>query len=188
MSLFLFLEDEKSYKVVEVGTSCKNNGCTANYTGLQSNEEECLYHEGAPIFHEGLKFWSCCKRKTTDFEMFLSQTGCASGRHVWFKAKTCDTQIEKSKTCRYDWHQTASNIVVTIYSKLPLPDQCLIKANPVRLEIFIIFGFEERKEFVVTLDLFGVIDVGSSTVEYTPSKVEIVLKKTSSNKWDKLVC
>lgn len=139
-----------------------------------------------PIFHEGLKFWSCCKRKTTDFEMFLSQIGCTSGHHVWIKSKASDVQTDKSKSCRYDWHQTASNVVVTVYSKLPFPNESLIKANPVKLNVLITFGSEEKKEFELNLNLFGVIDVEASSVEYTPSKVEINLKKKISSKWNKL--
>lgn len=33
-----------------------------------------------------MKFWSCCERKTTDFNSFLSQGGCTTGPHV-FTAK-----------------------------------------------------------------------------------------------------
>lgn len=45
----------------------------------------CTYHPGCPVFHEGLKFWSCCQRRTTDFNTFLSQPGCTTGTHKWTK-------------------------------------------------------------------------------------------------------
>ena len=38
-----------------------------------------------PIFHEGMKFWSCCQRKTSDFQSFLNQEGCMLGEHKWKK-------------------------------------------------------------------------------------------------------
>ena len=59
-----------------VGWKCCRSGCTAEYKGPESNAEVCFYHPGAPIFHEGMKFWSCCERKTTDFTAFLNQAGC----------------------------------------------------------------------------------------------------------------
>uniref|UniRef100_A0A2K5CI56 CHORD domain-containing protein n=1 Tax=Aotus nancymaae TaxID=37293 RepID=A0A2K5CI56_AOTNA len=34
-----------------------------------------------PAFHDALKGWSCCKRRTTDFSDFLSIVGCTKGRH-----------------------------------------------------------------------------------------------------------
>lgn len=30
-----------------------------------------------------MKYWSCCRRKTSDFNTFLSQEGCSTGDHVW---------------------------------------------------------------------------------------------------------
>lgn len=70
---------------VEVGTPCKNNGCRATYENEFSNDTACVHHSGSPIFHEGLKYWSCCLRKTTDFQTFLNQEGCAKGNHLWHK-------------------------------------------------------------------------------------------------------
>lgn len=70
---------------VKIGTICKNDGCSAAYEGPQTNETTCVYHSGIPIFHEGLKYWSCCQRKTTDFETFIGQVGCQKGNHIWRK-------------------------------------------------------------------------------------------------------
>lgn len=67
------------------GTQCKNSGCKTTFMGDHTNNETCYYHEGAPVFHEGMKYWSCCQRKTSDFAAFLDQEGCSSGKHVWFK-------------------------------------------------------------------------------------------------------
>lgn len=33
------------------------------------------------------KFWSCCCIKTVDFNSFLDQKGCSSGRHCWVTKK-----------------------------------------------------------------------------------------------------
>lgn len=76
--------DEQIDSTVQIGQACKNNSCKGTYTGVASDEEVCNYHPGTPIFHEGLKYWSCCQKKTTEFSMFLEQRGCTQGRHVWF--------------------------------------------------------------------------------------------------------
>lgn len=70
---------------ISIGTNCKNGGCSKTYEGVETNETTCRFHPGVPIFHEGLKFWSCCQRRTTDFNTFLSQVGCQEGTHTWKK-------------------------------------------------------------------------------------------------------
>lgn len=68
---------------IAVGTTCKNGGCGQTYDTRTSDDTECIYHPGVPIFHEGLKFWSCCTKRTTDFAAFMNQKGCAYGSHKW---------------------------------------------------------------------------------------------------------
>lgn len=55
------------------------------YEAEHSNLDICKHHPGFPVFHEGLKYWSCCQKKTTDFSEFLEQVGCSSGHHCWVK-------------------------------------------------------------------------------------------------------
>lgn len=68
---------------VQIGQNCKNNTCKATYIDPTSDDEVCNYHPGIPIFHEGMKYWSCCKKKTTEFSTFLEQPGCTQGKHTW---------------------------------------------------------------------------------------------------------
>ena len=49
---------------------------------------QCTYHPGYPVFHEGMKYWSCCQRKTSEFQEFMDQAGCDLGRHKWVADKT----------------------------------------------------------------------------------------------------
>lgn len=106
-------KDPNAAATIAVGTSCKNRGCTSTYTSSESNVEDCIHHPGVPVFHEGLKYWSCCPKKTTDFAAFLAQKGCSLGYHKW----VADEDKESIK-CRYDWHQTATNVVVAVYAKM----------------------------------------------------------------------
>ncbi|XP_043107029.1 cysteine and histidine-rich domain-containing protein 1 isoform X2 [Puntigrus tetrazona] len=116
---------EEDSDEIKIGTSCKNGGCSKTFNGPDSDEETCLYHSGVPIFHEGMKYWSCCKRKTSDFNTFLSQEGCTRGKHQWKKKDTG----KKVVPCRFDWHQTGSQVIISIYAKNAVPELSLVEGN-----------------------------------------------------------
>ncbi|XP_059714876.1 integrin beta-1-binding protein 2 isoform X2 [Haemorhous mexicanus] len=143
---------------VRAGTTCKNAACKAIYQGPESNTEVCTFHPGIPVFHEGMKYWSCCAIKTTDFSAFMEQPGCSRGCHCWTEKKD-----KKAVLCRQDWHQTGSQVVMTVYAKNPLPALSSVKANR-----------------TVT------IDMEKSFVSMVPAKVEITLCKASPGSWARL--
>ncbi|KAM9373660.1 integrin beta-1-binding protein 2 isoform 1-T1 [Phaethornis superciliosus] len=161
---------------VRAGTTCKNAACKAVYQGPESNTEFCTFHPGVPVFHEGMKYWSCCRVKTTDFTAFLEQPGCKRGQHCWI-----GKEDKKAVSCRQDWHQTSSQVVVTVYAKNPLPLLSSVKANRTMLEVCVIF--EGNKIFQAELDLWGVIEIEKSFVNMVPTKVEIILGKASPGSW-----
>ncbi|XP_026872765.1 cysteine and histidine-rich domain-containing protein 1 [Electrophorus electricus] len=165
---------------IKIGTSCKNGGCTKTFCGAESNEEVCLYHAGVPIFHEGMKYWSCCKRKTSDFNTFLSQEGCFKGAHLWRKEDTG----KKAVPCRSDWHQTGSQVIITIYAKNSVPELSFVDGNSTMLDIHILFDGD--KEFAQKIVLWGVVDSSKSTVNMMAAKIEIALKKAEPMSWARL--
>ncbi|CAH2108378.1 unnamed protein product [Euphydryas editha] len=167
---------------VAIGTSCKNGGCNVSYEGPQSNTSMCTYHPGCPIFHEGLKFWSCCQKRTTDFNVFLSQPGCTTGVHKWFKESGPAGTIK----CRWDWHQTPDYVIVSVYAKKYNPFQSYVKLNPIRLNTKLVFHEEGNAVFELDLELRGVIDVSKSSASMLGTKVEIKLKKGEPGAWSKL--
>jgi hypothetical protein len=61
--------------------TCQRNGCTTEYREADNNETSCRHHPGQPVFHEGLKGWSCCKKRVTDFSDFLTIPGCTWSTH-----------------------------------------------------------------------------------------------------------
>lgn len=165
---------------VPVGTSCKNAACKTEYVDENTNSSKCIYHPGIAIFHEGMKYWSCCQRKTSDFDNFLNQEGCTVGKHLWFKP-----QNEKV-LCRHDFHQAGNNFaILTVYSKNSNPEKTTIKANKIKLEIDVSFE-GGNKTFTKSFDLFGVIKPEESKVEFYGTKVEIKLKKADVVTWPKL--
>ncbi|XP_032624619.1 cysteine and histidine-rich domain-containing protein 1 [Chelonoidis abingdonii] len=171
---------EEDSDEIKVGTSCKNGGCLKTFQGPQSTEEICIYHSGVPIFHEGMKYWSCCKRKTSDFNTFLSQEGCTTGTHVWTKKDAG----KKVVPCRHDWHQTGGEVTISIYAKNSLPELSHVEANSTMLNIHIIF--EGDKEFDRNVKLWGVIDVKRSYVNMTATKIELTMRKAEPMLWASL--
>ncbi|XP_016952691.1 cysteine and histidine-rich domain-containing protein morgana [Drosophila biarmipes] len=173
---------QKTSDAIEVGTSCKNNGCTYSFAGTSSDFGECTHHPGVPIFHEGLKFWSCCQKRTSDFAQFMAQKGCAYGQHKWVK----ENDDKKVVQCRYDWHQTATNVVVAIYAKKYDWSQSLVELNPIRLHVNLVFPEQEDARFDLDLELRGIVNVSKASAHMYGTKVEITLPKLEPGSWSNL--
>ncbi|KAK9292846.1 hypothetical protein L1049_020826 [Liquidambar formosana] len=60
---------------------CQRIGCDAMFTEDDNPEGSCTYHD-SPIFHDGMKEWSCCKKRSHDFSLFLEIPGCKTGKHT----------------------------------------------------------------------------------------------------------
>lgn len=81
-------ESEDDDPAVEIpdGKTCRRRGCGATYDKSKgrSVEEKCVHHPGAPIFHEGSKGYSCCKRRVLEFDQFMKIEGCKTkDRHLF---------------------------------------------------------------------------------------------------------
>ncbi|KAL5490257.1 hypothetical protein ACEPAI_5090 [Sanghuangporus weigelae] len=65
--------------------TCTRNGCKKEYSEEENVEGACTYHPGGPVFHEGLKSWSCCQdvnKPVLDFDEFMNIEGCQIGLHT----------------------------------------------------------------------------------------------------------
>ncbi|RKO96958.1 hypothetical protein CXG81DRAFT_14093 [Caulochytrium protostelioides] len=62
--------------------TCTRNGCGASYDPDDNGPTRCEHHPGAPVFHEGMKGWSCCSKRVVDFDAFLKIPGCAVSEHT----------------------------------------------------------------------------------------------------------
>ncbi|ONK57473.1 uncharacterized protein A4U43_C09F870 [Asparagus officinalis] len=67
---------------------CQRIGCDAMFTDADNLDGSCRYHDSGPIFHDGMKEWSCCKQKSHDFSLFLAIPGCKTGKHTLEKPVT----------------------------------------------------------------------------------------------------
>ncbi|CAI8058161.1 Cysteine and histidine-rich domain-containing protein [Geodia barretti] len=163
---------------IEVGTTCKNKGCDETYYGSDVELTSCRYHPGVPIFHEGYKYWTCCQRRTSDFDEFLKQEGCTTGEHKWIEVGTHThtphthlfhclglislsifylfLQTEKKEvSCRYDWHQTGTQVVIAFYAKACVPEQCLFEDQPNLVSSSPVFQQRQRATAHITTVLRG---------------------------------
>ncbi|XP_042457366.1 cysteine and histidine-rich domain-containing protein RAR1 [Zingiber officinale] len=71
-----------------VPVRCQRIGCDTMFTEQDNVDGSCRYHDSGPIFHDGMKEWSCCKQKSHDFSLFLAIPGCKTGKHTTEKPAT----------------------------------------------------------------------------------------------------
>lgn len=72
-------EDDDPSLAIPDGTECRRKKCGTKYKkGALRDEEKCVHHPGAPVFHEGSKGYSCCKRRVLEFDQFLQIEGCTT--------------------------------------------------------------------------------------------------------------
>merc|ERR1712227_703426 len=179
----------KSAQPVKVES--KNSGSkekpdfSKEYVDASSNATCCQYHPGAPVFHEGMKFWSCCERKTSDFTSFLSQVGCE-------KADCCDwvhpsEAREKAKAAaRYDFHQTTDTIYCNVYCKGIIPNETKVIISDRRVDINVCFGSKKTKMSLRVSELWAKIVPGKSRLTLAGTKLELGLNKKSKVQWKSL--
>jgi hypothetical protein len=77
-------EDDDPSITLKEGMTCRRKTCGATYKEGDRDGEKCVHHPGAPIFHEGSKGWSCCKRRVLEFDQFMNIEGCKTkDRHLF---------------------------------------------------------------------------------------------------------
>lgn len=95
-------DDDDPSLEIPGGRICRRRACGASHkkgTG-RNNNEKCVHHPGVPIFHEGSKGYSCCKRRVLEFDEFMKIEGCKTKpRHLFVgsgkKDKAKETGVEE---------------------------------------------------------------------------------------------
>ena len=165
---------ETSTVMKEDQKKCQNKGC------MDATAERCIFHPGVPIFHEGMKYWTCCQKKTSDFQAFLAQTGCETGEHL-YQSNEEIMKLKQAFNVRYDYIQTGKDVTITFYAKDCDAMKCRFEANSVRLNVTLVSL--DGRNFELDLILPGLIDPSSSTVAMYGTKVEVVLAKDENLSW-----
>ena len=72
-------EEALKQKELEGTAKCVRFGCQNRFP-KGGPYPACSYHKSPPVFHETVKFWSCCPtKKAYDWEGFQEIPGCCSG-------------------------------------------------------------------------------------------------------------
>lgn len=77
-------QERKSSRHASDGTAkCQRKGCNQSFVvSTNTDKAACSHHSGQPVFHDAIKFWSCCPdKKCYDFDSFLAVPGCSRGLH-----------------------------------------------------------------------------------------------------------
>jgi hypothetical protein len=99
-------EDDDPSLEFPKGKICRRKACGFQYNGGGRGEEKCVFHPGVPIFHEGSKGYTCCKRRVLEFDEFMKIEGCKTkDRHMFVgsgnKKKDGNAGGEELETVRY---------------------------------------------------------------------------------------
>lgn len=103
-------------------STCKRRSCGKTSTDIESRDESCTYHPGIPIFHEGSKGWTCCKRRVLEFDEFMKIEGCKTRQGHCFVGKRgknnkSENAEEILEDVRNDFYQTGNTLIVSFYLK-----------------------------------------------------------------------
>lgn len=184
-------DDEPSLEIPD-GKVCRRKGCNATYKDGQarSDNENCVHHPGAPIFHEGSKGYTCCKRRVLEFDAFMKLEGCkTSPRHLFIgsgedKKKNKDASAEEQlETVRNDFYQTPSTVIASFFLKKIDSSKATVKFETQTLILDLPTTDTTPKRYRSHVPLFGKIDTEKSTSKIFGTKLEVNLHKADGASW-----
>ncbi|KAJ2662161.1 hypothetical protein IW148_003050 [Coemansia sp. RSA 1199] len=179
-----FVDEDPVGTVVAAGAKCKRNDCNAVFESEERSHgpEQCQFHPGKVLFHEGNKGWTCCKPRATDFDEFMKIKGCVRGRHLFVGTQLAD-EI-KAEKCRRDFYQMANNVIVSIYAKKIKHDDSSLEFGADSVRVHLVYG--DGKVYDDTIQLYAEIDPTASSYEFLSTKAEVKLVKKAQVQWPTL--
>lgn len=191
-------DDDASLEIPD-GNTCRRKGCGVTYSRAKGRggTETCTHHPGAPLFHEGSKGYTCCKRRVLEFDQFLKIEGCETKtRHLFVgsggKRKRGDGRNgaaegageELLETVRHDFYQTATTVIASFFLKKIDKDTAKVEftSQSLRLDLPTTDAPTPRR-YRAEVPLFGPIDVAKSTFKILGTKLEVCLAKADASSW-----
>lgn len=182
-------EDDDASLEIPVGKTCRRKACGKQYEGKGREGEKCVFHPGVPIFHEGSKGYTCCKRRVLEFDEFMKIEGCKSkDAHLFIgsggKGKSKEGGEEILETVRYDFYQTASSVIASFFLKKINKDNAVVSfsaSQELTLDLPTTDAIPKRYKSIVPL--FGAIDTEASSFKIMGTKLEITLVKADGASW-----
>ncbi|KAN0064726.1 hypothetical protein ACQY0O_001781 [Thecaphora frezii] len=190
-------EEKDSLTAVEKGSKCTRNACGFVHEGGERRREQevCWFHKGSPVFHEGSKGWSCCKRRVLDFNDFLAIQPCtrAESGHLFPSTNTHHEGEEERVDCRIDHYETPTDVRLTVYAKGVEGDKSRITFEEQAVHFSLSLppapgtSLSRPRKFLRTLHTFAPIDASASTYTLSKFKVDLVLvKRAKGQSWPAL--
>jgi hypothetical protein len=189
-------EDESDDPDAEIPPSatCKRRKCgKSRDENVLRDEEECTYHPGVPLFHEGSKGWTCCKRRVLEFDEFMKIEGCKTKKrhcYVGKPKKKADGAVDGAatqqsedilETVRNDFYQTATSVIVSFYLKKIDKSKAKVEFSGDGSSVELDLPTQDEKRFAQTIPLFAQIDPEKSQYKIMGTKLELTLVKVDGS-------
>ena len=171
---------------------CKRRSCGVSYdASVPRDDEECTHHPGHPIFHEGSKGWTCCKRRVLEFDEFMKIEGCKKRKRHLFIGKKPDDEhkqkVEEVENVRHDFYQTPTSVIASFFlkkidkarAKVEFVDEETMDVDCVTTE----GGGGGERRWKDRVPLFGKIDTQRSTWRVLGTKLEVTFVKAENMSW-----
>ncbi|KAF9773422.1 hypothetical protein IL306_008779 [Fusarium sp. DS 682] len=179
-------DDDPSLEIAD-GVGCKRRACGATYKkGSSRDDEECVHHPGVPIFHEGSKGYSCCKRRVLEFDQFMKIEGCKKkNRHLFVGSGKKDgaNSEEVVSNVRHDFYQTPVNVIASFFLKKIDKSTAKIELQPKQLNLDLTTTDSPPKRYTAEVPLYASIDPEKSSYRVLGTKLEFVLAKSDGTSW-----
>jgi len=177
-------EDDDPSLPIPDGATCKRKACGVSYKqGNSRDNEQCVHHPGAALFHEGSKGWTCCKRRVLEFDEFMKIPGCTTKpRHVFVGAKKEANIEEDIKDVRNDFYQTATTVIASLYLKKIDKARSNVEfkgTETVELDLHT----SDQKRYRTSMTTFAPIDAEKSSFKIMGTKLELTLAKANGVGW-----
>ncbi len=178
-------EDDEEGVAIPEGKMCRRKACGLTYKGGDRSGESCIYHPGVPIFHEGSKGYSCCKRRVLDFDDFMKIEGCKTkDKHLFVGiGKKEKTDGEVLEDVRSDYYQTASTAIASFFLKRIGKENSTVEFTGKSVKFDLKTSDSPPKVFKKEIELFGPIDAERSSFKIMGTKLELNLVKADGQAW-----
>lgn len=166
--------------------TCRRRGCNATSaveSPLSRGGEECVYHPGQALFHEGSKGWTCCKRRVLEFDEFMKIEGCKrKSNHLFVGSKKQSAQEEAVSEVRHDFYQTHTSVIASLFLKNIDKGRAKVEFTS-QTAVLLDLPTEDNKRYKTELPLFGPIDTARSMYKIMGTKLEMTLVKADGLSW-----
>ncbi|CAL3963737.1 unnamed protein product [Diplocarpon coronariae] len=181
-------EDDDPDLEIPKGKICRRKTCAMQYNGEVRDGEKCVFHPGVPIFHEGSKGYTCCKRRVLEFDEFMRIEGCKTkDRHMFVgsgKKKAGNSGGEEVlENVRHDFYQTPTTVIASFFLKKINKETAKVEFLPNGISLSLVTSDSVPKCYRAVVPLFGPIDTTASTFKILGTKLEVSFVKADGSSW-----